>query len=94
MINSGRPYLGVRIGDTGNGVYIGTVTAGSPAAKAGLKAGDVILSVDGKSTTTSDELGTVLAGFKPGQTVTLKIAHQSGATDLVKVTLGEYPGGT
>jgi S1-C subfamily serine protease len=94
VINSGRPYLGVRIGDTGNGVYIGTVTAGSPAAKAGLKAGDVILSVDGKSTTTSDELGTVLAGFKPGQTVTLKIAHQSGATDIVKVTLGEYPGGT
>ncbi len=36
----------------------------------------------------------MLAGFKPGQTVTLKIAHQSGATDLVKVTLGEYPGGT
>ena len=94
VINSGRPYLGVRIGDTGNGVFIGTVTAGSPAGKVGLKAGDVILSVDGKSTTTSDELGTVLAGFKPGQTVTLKIAHQSGATDLVKVTLGEYPGGT
>ena len=54
----------------------------------------MILSVDRKSTTTSDELGTVLAGFKPGRTVTLKIAHQSGATDLVKVTLGEYPGGT
>src|SRR5438477_3001293 len=39
VVNSGRPYLGVNIGDTGNGVYIGKVTAESPAAKAGLKAG-------------------------------------------------------
>jgi S1-C subfamily serine protease len=92
VVNSGRPYLGVRVGETGNGVYIGEVTAGSPAAKAGLKAGDVIVSVNGKATTTSDDLGTVLAGYKPGQTVTLKVAHQSGATDLVKVTLGEFPG--
>jgi putative serine protease PepD len=92
VVNSGRPYLGVRVGETGNGVYIGEVTARSPAAKAGLKAGDVIVSVNGKPTTTSDGLGSVLAAYKPGQTVTLKIVHQSGAADLVKVTLGEYPG--
>jgi len=94
VVNSGRPYLGVKIGDTGSGVYVGTITAGSPAAKAGLKVGDVITAVDGKATPTSDDLGTVLAGHKPGQTVTLKVTHQSGATDLVKVTLGEYPGTT
>jgi putative serine protease PepD len=92
VVNSGRPYLGVKIGDTGNGVYIGTVSPGSPAAKAGLKVGDLIVAVNGKPTPTSDDLGTVLAGFKPGQTVTLKIVHQSGGSDLVKVTLGEYPG--
>jgi S1-C subfamily serine protease len=92
VVNSGRPYLGVRVGETGNGVYIGEVSAKSPAAKAGLKAGDVIVSVNGKPTTTSDELGSVLAAYKPGQTVTLKVTHQSGASDLVKVTLGEYPG--
>jgi S1-C subfamily serine protease len=92
VVSSGRPYLGVRVGETGNGVYIGEVSAGSPAAKAGLKAGDVIVSVDGKPTRTSEDLGTVLAGYKPGRTVTLKVVHQSGATDLVKVTLGEFPG--
>ena len=92
VVNSGRPYLGVTIGDTGSGVYIGKVETGSPAARAGLKAGDVIVAVDGKQTPTSDQLGTVLAGYKPNQTVTLKVVHQSGATDLVKVTLGEYPG--
>jgi putative serine protease PepD len=92
VVNSGRPYLGVRVGETGNGVYVGTVYPGGPAAKAGLKVGDVIQSVNGKATTTSDDLGSVLAAYKPGQTVTLKVVHQSGATDLVKITLGEFPG--
>jgi S1-C subfamily serine protease len=92
VVSSGRPYLGIQVGDTGNGVYVGSVSAGSPAAKAGLKAGDVILSVDGKRTATSDDLGSVLAGYKPGQTVTLKVVHQSGSTANAKVTLGEYPG--
>jgi S1-C subfamily serine protease len=92
VVNSGRPYLGITIGDTGDGVYVGSVSAGSPAAKAGLKAGDVIVALDGKPTTTSDDLGTVLAEHKPGQTVTLKVQRQSGTTAQVKVTLGEYPG--
>jgi S1-C subfamily serine protease len=94
VVNSGRPYLGVRIGDTGNGVYVGEVSAGSPAAKAGLRAGDVIVAVDGTPTPTSDDLGTFLATRKPGQTVTLKVQRQSGATAQLKVTLGEYPGKT
>src|SRR5215831_6797397 len=81
VVSSGRPYLGVQIGDTGEGVYVGSVSAGSPAAKAG----DVIVAVDGKPTPTSDDLGTLLATYKPGQTVTLKIQHQSGATATVKV---------
>jgi putative serine protease PepD len=92
VVNSGRPYLGVRIGDTGKGAYVGTVTAGGPADKAGLKVGDVIVAIDGKATLTSDDLGTTLAGYKPGQTVTLKVVHQSGATGQIKVTLGQYPG--
>ena len=92
VVSSGRPYLGVNIGDTGSGVYIGSVKAGGPAAKAGLKAGDVIVAVDGKPTTSSDDLGTVLAGYKPGDTVSVKVQHQDGTTSTVKVTLGEYPG--
>ena len=92
VVNSGRPYLGIRIGDTGEGVYVGTVTAGSPAGKAGLKVGDVITAINGTPTPTSDDLGTVLAGFKPGQTVSLSVTHQSGAKSTLKVTLGDYPG--
>jgi S1-C subfamily serine protease len=92
VVNSNRAYLGISIGDTGNGVYVQNVSAGSPAAKAGIKAGDVITSVAGQSTPTSDELGAVLAQHKPGQTVKLKLTRQSGGSTTVDVTLGEYPG--
>jgi len=92
VVNSGRPYLGVRLGDTGNGAYVATVSAGSPAANAGLKVGDVITAIDAKPTPTADDVGTILAGYKPGHTVTLAVTHQSGATAQLKVTLGQYPG--
>ena len=39
VVNSNRAYLGVSIGDTGEGVYVGSVTRGTPAAKAGLQRG-------------------------------------------------------
>src|SRR4051794_21247206 len=80
VVSSGRPYLGVQIGDTGDGVYVGSVSAGSPAAKAGLRVGDVVVALNGKPTTTSDDLGTLLAGHTPGRTVTLKVQHQNGQT--------------
>ena len=95
VTNSHRAYLGVRVGDTsaGNGVYIGEVTADTPAAKAGIKVGDVIVSVAGKPTPTSTDLSTVLADLEPGQTVPVGIVHQDGSKATVSVTLGEYPGG-
>ena len=68
------------------------VSAGGPAAKAGLQVGDVIVAVDGKATLTSDALGTVLAGLKPGQTVKLTVQRQSGARASVGLKLGELPG--
>jgi S1-C subfamily serine protease len=91
VVNSGRAFLGVTIGDTGNGVYIGSVSPGSPAAKAGIVAGDVIVAVAGTATPTSDELGTVLARPRPGQTVKVRIARQNGTTRTVEVKLGEFP---
>ena len=92
VVNSGRPYLGITIGDTGEGVYVASVLSGAPASKAGLKVGDVITAVNGTPTPTSDDLGTVLANYKPGQTVTLSITHQSGSKSKVTLTLAQYPG--
>ena len=91
MVNSHRAYLGINIGDTGDGVYVSAVSAGGPAAKAGLKVGDVIIAVNGSPTPRSSDLGTVLAGLKPGQTATVKYVNQAGAAGTVKVTLGEFP---
>ncbi len=92
VTNSNRAYLGVKIADTGeeSGVYITQVLANTPAAKAGLKTGDSITSVNGTKTPTSSVLGTVLAGLKPGQTVKLTVMHQNGTTATVSLTLGEF----
>jgi S1-C subfamily serine protease len=95
VVDSHRAYLGISVGDTGGqGVYVGSVTPGSPAAKAGIKPGDVIMSVAGKPTPTTDALSVVLATRKPGQKVTVVVRHQDGNKATLQVTLGEFPGTT
>jgi putative serine protease PepD len=93
VIDTHRAYLGVKIGQANAGVYIGTVTSGGPASKAGLQVGDVITAVDGKATQSEDALGAVLASRKPGQTVSLSITRQNGSKKTVRLTLGQFPGG-
>ncbi|HSP71116.1 MAG TPA: trypsin-like peptidase domain-containing protein [Gaiellaceae bacterium] len=94
VVNSHRAYMGVTVGDlvSGGGVYISSVAAGGPAAKAGIRAGDIVTSVAGKPTRTTDELTTALASLKPGQTVSVAVVSQSGAKRTVKLTLGSFPG--
>jgi putative serine protease PepD len=93
VVNSHRAYLGVEIGDTnGLGVYVQSVTAGGPAAKAGLQAGDVIKSLNGQATPTVDALTSVASELKPGTTVSLAIVTQHGKHETVRLTLGTFPG--
>jgi S1-C subfamily serine protease len=93
VVNSHRGYLGVQIGDTnGAGVLVQGVSAGGPAAKAGLVSGDVITSVNGQATPTIDDLISVLSELKPGQTVTLKVVTQQGTHKTLQLTLGTFPG--
>jgi S1-C subfamily serine protease len=93
VLNSHRSYLGVRASDTigGNGVLVGTVTPGGPAARAGIAKGDAIVSVAGKPTLSSDDLSTVLGSLRPGRTVAVKVVRTDGTSASVRVTLGEYP---
>lgn len=89
VVDSHRAYLGIYPADTGGqGVYVGRVLANTPAAKAGISAGDVITSLAGKPTPTVTALTTVLAALKPGQTVKVTVVHANGGKATVSVKLG------
>jgi putative serine protease PepD len=93
VVDSHRAFLGIRVGDTsGNGVIVDTVTPGGAAANAGIRAGDVIVSVDGQPTPTTGALTAVLAELKPGKNVPIVVKHQDRAKATVRVTLGTFPG--
>jgi putative serine protease PepD len=92
--NSHRAFLGVRLANTlaANGAYVGSVTRNGPAEKAGIRGGDLILSVAGHATGTPDALASVLANLKPGQRVSVKFERPNGTRQTVQVTLAQYPG--
>jgi S1-C subfamily serine protease len=90
---SGRAFLGVVASTLVlGGVVVQRVRPGGPAAKAGIKPGDVIVSVAGQSIPTTDVLSSVLATLRPGQTVPVQILRPSGQLAVVQVTLGTQPG--
>jgi len=72
-----------------HGVAIATVVADSPAAKAGLKVGDVIVAVNGTTVEDVNSFRLQIAGFAPGTTVQLKI-DRNGKTLDVPVTLSTF----
>ncbi|MDD3335346.1 MAG: trypsin-like peptidase domain-containing protein [Eubacteriales bacterium] len=56
-----------------NGVYVKEVESGSPAEKAGLKVGDIIVDVDGTVISSSNQMISILQAKNVGDTATLKI---------------------
>ena len=62
-----------------SGVIISNVIANGPAAKAGLKTGDAITSVDGKEVKTGDELVGEISQRRPGATIKLGISAKVSA---------------
>jgi putative serine protease PepD len=90
---AGRAFLGVGVSTIiVGGVLVESVTPGGPAAKAQIKPGDVIISVAGQSTPTTDVLSSVLATLRPGQTVPVQILTPGGQQSTVQVKLGSQPG--
>jgi len=72
------------------GVYVYEVVSGGPAAKAGLREGDVILEFDGRKVNDAGSLIAYLAEKSPGAKVVIKFQRQS-QTREVEVVLGEAP---
>lgn len=93
VTNSHRAWLGVEVAaTTSGGLLVTKVEAGGPAAKAGIRAGELITAVDGTATPDPATLADVLAGLDPGQAVTVAVASPDGAKQTVRVTLGQFPG--
>jgi serine protease Do len=65
------------------------VVAGSPASKAGLKEGDVVLDFNGEKITEDNTLSKIISKYLPGDNVALKVLR-AGKEISVGVTLGEY----
>jgi serine protease Do len=76
--------------DRPRGALVSSVEPGSPAEKAGLKSGDVILEVDGKPVAQSADLPRIVGETKPGTPLALKV-WRKGATQDLRVTVGEMP---
>jgi putative serine protease PepD len=82
-------YLGISLSDSG-GATVGSVNAGTPAAKAGIRAGDVITTFDGKKIVTASQLRGQLGLKKPGDTVAVGFTR-NGSTHTTSVTLASRP---
>jgi serine protease Do len=98
-----RAYLGIVVQDVTpaiakamgqselHGALVGDVKASSPAGKAGLQRGDIILKINGTSVADSRELRMSISMMKPDADVKLKILRNGKESDIT-VKLGELPG--
>jgi len=74
-----------------SGAYILATPSGGPAEKAGIKQGDIIVSLDNHPITTAEDLSPILEALKPGTTVTVVVVTKDGGRSTLHVTLGERP---
>ena len=94
LISSGKAehaYLGVSLSSGSTTARVAEVRDGTPAARAGLKAGDVITALDGKSVASSGELESAIGAHKPGDSVSLTYYTRNGTTHTVQLKLGSRP---
>jgi len=99
-----HPYLGVAYENVDSqlqaldhlpvdqGALVTKVSAGSPAEKAGVKQGDVIVALNGQSIDQDNTLFGVLMRHQVGEKVTLTVIRSGGARRTFDVTLGQRPG--
>jgi serine protease Do len=74
--------------DSTNGVLIGDVMEDSPAAKAGLKSGDIVTKFNGQGVETANELRNAVAATAPDHEVSLEI-FRDGERKTIKVNVGQ-----
>jgi len=87
--NTNKGYLGIILADTsdGEGVLVREVSKGTPAAKADIKAKDIIVELAGKSVKGRDSMIEQMEKYRPGDTIDVKIKRGEKEMEL-KITLG------
>jgi S1-C subfamily serine protease len=78
-------------GTTTSGATVEGTLSGSPAATAGLAAGDVITSVAGQTVTDPTQISTILSSDHPGDKVNVTWTDTSGASHTASITLASGP---
>lgn len=92
-----RPFLGVQyrmitrqmaiLNEIPEGAYVMDVVEGSPAAKAGIEAEDIITKIDSEKITESNDLAKIISKKKVGENITLTVWRDEKERDI-GVTLG------
>ena len=78
------PELGAKFGvRDGNGILVNEVFTGNPAEKAGLKSGDIIISVGGERVKSPNQLSRVVAGFVPGEEVQVQVIREGHSLNFL-----------
>jgi putative serine protease PepD len=83
-------YMGVLIKSVPGGAKVSKIVAGSPAAKSGLKVGDVITAFGGQRIKSANDLTAAVTAAKVGEKVTVTV-HRGGSTEHLSITLGTQP---
>ncbi|MCK4908156.1 MAG: trypsin-like peptidase domain-containing protein, partial [Spirochaetes bacterium] len=99
-----RGYLGIFLGkidknlrkalklSDGEGALVNSVIEGSPAEKAGLKEGDVILKINGKKIKSFTHLMQIVAGFPVNKVVRILVLRNGTKKVNIKLKIGKRPG--
>ena len=101
---SARPWLGLKTQivnadlaksmglDRPEGVLVTDVYPTGPAARSGLRQGDLILSIDGQAVNDESTLNYRVMTHRPGEEVALKVRRDHGASSVVRVRIEAPPG--
>jgi S1-C subfamily serine protease len=82
-----KPFLGLRVVESAEGVRVEGVLEGSPAQRAGVQEGEWLLSIGGDDVRTLADLDRLLARTQPGETTVVGV-RSADATRSLRVTLG------
>lgn len=80
--DSGRAVLGVSGNSDGGRCLLTQVTDNMPAAKAGVKVGDIVTAVDGREISTFDQLANIVAFKRAGERITLRLDRRGEVIEL------------